>query len=145
MLAEDIMTPNVISVSEETTLTEASRLMKNRDVGVLVVMKTNKPSGLISDRDIVIRAISEGVDPNSAHVRQFMTSGCVTCEKNTSVEDVAELMKEKAVRRILVVDRDNRPVGIISIGDVAARSHDQKLTGEVMEEICSVRSSAARP
>ena len=144
MNAEDIMTPTVISISSDTSLFEAAKVMRDNDVGSLIVMSDNNIAGIVTDRDIIVRGISEGLDPKSTPVQHCMTSGCVCARTDDSIEKLADLMEEKMVRRVLVVDQDNRLVGMVSIGDIAYRVHDQKLAGEVLEEVCSVRTTSSR-
>ena len=144
MNAEEVMTPTVISVGSDISLSEAASVMRDNDVGALVVMSDNNVAGIVTDRDIIVRGISEGLDPKSTPVHHCMTSGCVCARADDSVEKLADLMEEKMVRRVLIVDQDNRPVGIVSIGDIAYRVHDQKLAGEVLEEVCSVRTTSSR-
>ncbi|NLX06591.1 MAG: CBS domain-containing protein, partial [Phycisphaerae bacterium] len=89
----------------------------------------------ITDRDITIRVTAEGLDPTTTSVSEAMTEGVVHCREDESIERAAELMEERQIRRLVVVDEDNRPVGIVSLGDLAVRVHDDRLTGEVTERV----------
>jgi CBS domain-containing protein len=90
--------------------------------------------GMITDRDIVLRAIAEGRDPQTTSVEEAMTPGVVYCYQDQDVEEAAALMKEHQLRRLVVLDRDKRLVGILSLGDIAADT-DEALGGEVLERV----------
>jgi CBS domain-containing protein len=113
------MTPNPVTVPQSAPLTEAAKAMRESDIGdVVVIDDSGKVFGLVTDRDIVIRALADGRDPNQTPVGEIATKDLVAIPSDSAVERAISLMREKAVRRIVVVD-DDQPVGIVSIGDLA--------------------------
>jgi CBS domain-containing protein len=119
MKIQDIMTRGVHFVSPDATLMDAARQMDDHDVGVLPVREGDRLSGIITDRDIVIRSVSAGLDPKEALVRDSMTAPVITCTEETSVEDAAKICSEKKVRRLVVLDREQRLVGIVTVDAIA--------------------------
>jgi CBS domain-containing protein len=122
MRAADIMTENPEVVTPDATLADAARKMRDLDVGIIPVVESEQNRrlrGVITDRDITIRAVAEGRDAGSTRVSDVMTSGVETCNKNDSVQDVLQLMEREQVRRVPITDREGRLVGIIAQADVA--------------------------
>jgi CBS domain-containing protein len=122
MRAADIMTENPEVVTPDATLADAARKMRDLDVGIIPVVdseQNRRLRGVITDRDITIRAVAEGRDAGSTRVSDVMTSGVETCNKNDSVQDVLQLMEREQVRRVPITDREGRLVGIIAQADVA--------------------------
>ena len=120
--AADIMTENPEVVTPDATLADAARKMRDLDVGIIPVVESEQNRrlrGVITDRDITIRAVAEGRDAGSTRVSDVMTSGVETCNKNDSVQDVLQLMEREQVRRVPITDREGRLVGIIAQADVA--------------------------
>jgi len=135
MKLKDVMTKNVESVAPETCLKDAAEKMRSLDVGVLPVCENDKLVGMITDRDITVRAVAEGRDPNRESVRSAMTQDLCYCFEDEDVEKAAKLMEERQIRRLPVFDRNNRAVGIVSVGDLATRTRDDYLSGEVLERV----------
>jgi CBS domain-containing protein len=136
MKIKDIMTPNPECIRPDNTLQEAARRMRDLDVGPLPVCGDGgRPVGMITDRDITVRAIAEGKDPRTTTVREAMTEEIVSVFEDQDVAEAARVMEEKQIRRLLVLDRDNRLVGIISLGDLAVESGDRAKAGEVLQEV----------
>ncbi|MCE5279100.1 MAG: CBS domain-containing protein [Planctomycetaceae bacterium] len=135
MRVRDAMTQNVRSIDANGSLTEAATIMKNEDVGYLPVMRSDRPAGVVSDRDIVIRAVAAGMDPAATTVDEIMTGEVFTCHSDDDIADAAELMKSKKIRRLLVLDDDDQPAGVLSLGDIA-ESRDADVAEEVIEEVC---------
>jgi CBS domain-containing protein len=133
MKLKDIITKDPQVISPGATICEAGRIMKECDVGMLPVCDGERLVGAITDRDLAIRAIAEGHDPLKTKVRDVMTPGICWCFEDQSLEEVAALMEEKKIRRIAVVDRNKRLVGIASLGDFAVRSQNERLTEEILE------------
>lgn len=122
---EEVMTKDVRCVSEDTPVNEVAAMMRDHDIGdVLVTRGDNKLCGILTDRDIVVRVIAEGTDPASIRAGDICTDQLVTLAPDASVDEAVELMRKSAVRRVPVV-RDEVPVGIVSIGDLA-QSRDPK-------------------
>ena len=133
MQARDIMTPNVEIISPETYVRDAAQKMKVFDVGFLPVGENDRLVGVITDRDIAIRAVAEGKAPTTK-IRDVMSHEVLYCFDDQDLEDIAQNMAEMKIRRLPVVNRDKRLVGIISLGDVA-RKEDAGTTGQTVSEI----------
>jgi CBS domain-containing protein len=131
----DIMTSEVESIRPDAPLREAAEKMKRLDVGVLPVCTGRHLEGIITDRDITIRAVADGCDPMRTRVGEIMTGECVTCHPETSISDAANLMKEKQIRRLLIVDQNDELCGIVSLGDMAVDYGHDKLTGSVLKDV----------
>ena len=124
MKAKDIMTKDPRVVTPETTVQEAARLMQSEDTGVLPVVESSgshRLIGMITDRDIAIRAVAEGLSPDSTCVSDVMTPDVDYCTDDQDVEEVLRQMGDKQLRRLPVIDAERRLVGIVSLGDLAAR------------------------
>jgi len=135
MLVFEVMTPDVISVAPEATLMEAARAMKDLDVGPLPICVDGRLLGMITDRDITIRATAEGLDPRTTEVRQVMTPEVVFCREGDVVRKAALQMQDAQLRRLLVVNPDGRLVGIVSLGDLAIQTRDDELAGQTLEKV----------
>lgn len=131
----DVMTPNPTAMPAMATISDAARAMRDADVGAIVVLNQNQICGIVTDRDIVVRAVAEGRDPARASLGDICSQNLVTLSPSDTVEDAARLMADRAIRRIPVVE-DGRPVGIVSLGDLAVERGD----GSALEDI-----SAAPP
>lgn len=115
----DVMTSDPLTVSASSTVTEAARKMKEADVGPVIVLNDDGAIlGIVTDRDIAIRAVAEGKQPDSTPVGDICSAELATLGPDDAVDDAIRLMREKAIRRIPVVE-GNRPVGIVSLGDLA--------------------------
>ena len=132
MKIRDVMSRDVRLVSPHQTIQEAARLMEEIDAGALPVGENDRLVGMITDRDITIRAVACGLGPDT-HVHDAMTQEIHYCFDDEDIEDVAEKMSELKVRRLPVLDRNKRLVGIVSLGDIAAQ-HDE-IAGEAISEI----------
>jgi CBS domain-containing protein len=137
MKIKEVMNSTVETIEPDATLRVAAQKMKELDVGSLPVCEGDKIVGMVTDRDIVVRSTADGAEPNRAHVREVMTPEVVCCTPEQDVKAAAQLMEEKKVRRIPVVDGQQHPVGILSLGDVAARSHNTRLAGEVLSQVAA--------
>jgi len=118
MKVSEAMTRDVRIVSPEQTIREAAQEMARIDAGVLPVGENDRLVGMITDRDIAVRAVAEGKSPD-VKVRDVMSGQVLYCYENDDLDDVAKNMGEMKVRRMPVLDRDKRLVGILSLGDVA--------------------------
>jgi CBS domain-containing protein len=139
MRVKDVMTETPHVVRPQTTLKEAAETMKSLDVGVLPVCDNDRLVGMITDRDIVVRAEAEGLSP-SAMVDQAMTPDVTFCFEEDDLDSAVKLMEEKQIRRLPILNADHRLVGIVSLGDLAV-SGDQQTAGEVLERV----SEPAKP
>ncbi len=135
MLLRDIMTPNVGVVSPGDTLEQAARKMEELDVGPLPVCEGDRIVGMLTDRDITVRATAAGCDPKTTLVSDVMSHDIVSCYEDQDVQDAAGLMKEKQIRRLLVLSRADDLVGIVSLGDLATEAGDQGQPGEVLKKV----------
>jgi CBS domain-containing protein len=114
----EVMTHDPRTVSPDAPLTEVAKEMHQADTGAIVLAEDGRFKGIVTDRDIVVRAIAAGKDPQSTTAGEIATTNAQTLSPDASVEDAIRLMRENAVRRIPVV-QDDRPVGIVSLGDLA--------------------------
>lgn len=114
----EVMTHDPQTVDAGDTLAEAARVMREADVGPVLVLDGGRVAGILTDRDIVVRAVADGRDPQSTHVREACSADLVTLTPDQSIDDAVRLMREHDVRRLPVV-QDGRPAGILSLGDLA--------------------------
>ena len=133
MNIRDVMTPNPRTVSPDDTIQQAARIMRDEDTGAVPVVENGRPIGILTDRDIVVRAVAEGGQP-SRIVRDIVTSGVVSATPDMSTRQANELMSEHQIRRLTVVERD-RLVGIVSIGDLAVKEGRDSRTGDTLQSI----------
>ena len=133
MKLRDVMTPNPRTLDPNATLQDAARLMRDEDTGVVPLIENGRPVGLITDRDIVVRAVAEGSSLDRP-VRELATDDLVTAEPDMSTRDAAELMGEHQVRRLLVCEGE-RLVGVASIGDIAVKEGKERRVGDAIGEI----------
>ena len=120
MRIADVMTPDPQTVRPGDTLQSAAQLMDELNVGVLPVVDGGELIGILTDRDIVIRSTSAGQDPSTAKVADAMTTDAQTLQQDASVEEAVEVMEERQLRRVPVVNEAGQLVGIVSLGDLAA-------------------------
>ena len=135
MQLRDIMTRDSLVLSPETTLKEAAQRMRDLDSGVMPVGENDRLAGMLTDRDITVRATAEGKDPNSTPVREAMTPEVVYGFEDDDVREAAKKMEQHQIRRLIVLNRDERPVGIVSLGDLAVHAPDDRLPGGVTEAV----------
>jgi len=135
MQLKDVMSRDVEVVRPDATLAEAAEKMQRLDVGPLPVCDGQRLVGMITDRDITVRATSEGKDPKTARVREVMTEDMKWCFEDEEVQVAADLMAKAQIRRLVVLNRDKRLVGIVSLGDLATEPRAQEDAGEALEEI----------
>ncbi|HVL33345.1 MAG TPA: CBS domain-containing protein [Actinomycetota bacterium] len=114
----DVMTPDPITIQATAPVVEAARMMRDSDVGDVIVMNDGSICGIVTDRDIVVRAIADGDDPRSLKVSDVCSQGVACMAPDDSTEEAAQMMRERAIRRLPVVEND-MPVGIVSLGDLA--------------------------
>jgi len=134
----DVMTKDVVTCTPENTIVEAARLMKTEDIGPILIVDNETSRtlvGIITDRDIVLKVVAEGQDPNTARVGDAMSKKLVTSRANDDVDVAMQAMAQFQLRRIPVIEDNMRLVGIISQADVATRVDAPEKTGEVVKEI----------
>jgi CBS domain-containing protein len=140
MNVHDVMTPNAECVRPDATLKEAAERMKALDVGSLPICDKDRLIGMLTDRDITLRCVAAGRDPKTMQVRDAMTPEVHYCFEDDEVADAAELMGQKQVRRLPVLNRDKRLVGIVALGDLAVEDGSEQLAGEALEGISAPSS-----
>jgi len=144
MKVSEIMTTDFEMIGATDSLIDAAEKMKSLNVGFLPVQEGNKLIGLITDRDLVLRGLAEGLDPRSTPVNDIVSSDIVYCYDDDSVEDAARLMEDNQVRRLIVVNHDHTPAGIVSIGDIAVKSGQEQLAGEILQRVSEPATPAHR-
>jgi len=138
MKAKDIMTRKPKSVTPETSVREAARLMKEEDVGVLPVVDrdgSDRLIGIVTDRDIAIRHVAEGHDSSSCPVSEAMTSSVSTAREDDDVDSVMDLMGKEQVRRIPVIDERGGLIGIVAQADIVREARDDRKAERTIEKI----------
>lgn len=135
MIARDIMSKKPEFLSPTTTLKQAANLMRTHDHGFIPVGENDRLIGAVTDRDITIRAAAEGWDPNKKTLRDVMTKGIQYCWDTDKLEDIAHKMEKLQIRRLVVLNKDKRMVGIISLGDIATKCKDAKLCSEIADAV----------
>jgi CBS domain-containing protein len=130
----DVMTERPRAVTRQTTLSEVAEVMGAEDVGAIPVVEGDRLVGIVTDRDIVVRAVARGSDPSSTTVADVVTESLVTVSPEHDLADALKLMAQHQVRRLPVTDREDRLVGVVSQADVALQVKE-KTTGELLEDI----------
>ncbi|GAA3752110.1 CBS domain-containing protein [Plantactinospora mayteni] len=129
----DVMTRRIVYLPAATTLDEAARAMRDADIGDVVVTDGSSLFGMVTDRDIVIRAVAEGRDARRTTIGSVTPRDIVMIEQNSTAAEAATLMRDRSVRRILVCDNDRQLVGIVSLGDLAPRLDPSSALSKVSE------------
>lgn len=136
MRIKDIMTNQIAYVNPDTTVVETAQLMQKHDVGIIPVCQGTDVIGVVTDRDIVVRNIAHGKDPQATPVRDVMTTNVVAVNPDMNLHQAAEIMSNSQIRRLPVVD-NNRLVGMVSLGDFATEAKQDmelaKTLGEISE------------
>jgi CBS domain-containing protein len=135
----EVMTERPRAVTPDTPVSEAARLMESEDVGALPVLDGEQLAGIVTDRDIVIRAVAGEKDPKGMPVREIVSKEVATIGPDDTLSDALKLMASAQVRRIPVVDEGNRLVGMLSQADVALEAKEKDV-GELVEEISKPHS-----
>jgi CBS domain-containing protein len=130
MELRDVMTPNPTVCRPEDTARDAAALMRDQDIGDFLVQENGGALGIVTDRDIVTRAVAAGRDPENVHLGEIATSNIRTVDVDTPVDEVIRLMSDAAVRRIPVCE-GGRPVGIVALGDLARDRDPSSLLGDI--------------
>ncbi len=131
----EIMTRNVEVVKSGASLKDAARKMKELDVGLIPVCDGDRLKGVLTDRDITIRATADGRDPAKTKVSEVMSTDLAYGLEDQEIEEAVSVMEARQIRRLPVVNQDKRLVGIVSLGDIAVHVGDRDLSGETLEEI----------
>ena len=134
MKVSEIMSREPVVVPPGATLGETAQLMRDLDVGMIPVCDGETLQGMITDRDIAIRGVASELDSNT-QVEEVMTKNVLYCFEDDPIEDAAKLMEDAQVRRLVVLTRDKRLTGILSLGDLATRTEEQETVAEAVKAI----------
>ena len=129
----DVMTKQVVYLPAETTVDEAAKAMRKADIGDVVVTDGPALAGIVTDRDIVVRAVAEHQDPTRTTVGSIASRDLVMIQQDAGTDEAARLMRERAVRRLLVCDADRQLVGVVSIGDLAQRMDPSSALSDISQ------------
>ncbi|MFE9020969.1 CBS domain-containing protein [Streptomyces sp. NPDC007808] len=127
----DVMTTDPATVEPQTSVQAVARMMRDEDIGAVLVTEGERLRGLVSDRDLVIRAMAEGSDPDRTTVAEACSEDLVTVGPDDDLIVAVRVMREHSVRRVPVVDRESHPVGIVSIGDLAIERDPDSALGDI--------------
>ena len=136
MKVKEFMTSPVEGVRSDGTIAQAAKLMQTSDIGVLPVMDNDQVVGVLTDRDIAVRVVAEGLDPQSTPVRKAMTEQVVCCSEDDDFREAASVMEDSKVHRLLVLSEDKKVTGILAIADIVRNIRDAGLVQEVLGKIC---------
>lgn len=140
MLVRDVMSRKVDFLNRTDTVQEAAQKMRTDNVGALPVFDGNFAVGMLTDRDITLRSVAQGINPAKTKVFEIMTPEVFFCRDSDTLRSAADIMEEKLVRRLLVRNADDHVIGVLSLADLA-KSHAKDLTAEVLRKI----TAPARP
>jgi CBS domain-containing protein len=130
----EVMSDNPCAIDAEKPVSYAAKMMKDEDVGFAPIVEGQRLVGTVTDRDIAIKVVAEGRDPQSPTVREIASTNLVTVDPQQNLDEALRLMASNQVRRLPVVEEDGKLVGVLAQADVAQHATDQK-TGELVEEI----------
>ena len=133
MNVRDVMTPNPQTVTPDDTLERAARIMRDQDTGAVPVVQDGRAIGILTDRDIVVRAVADG-DTSTRVVREIVSGQLVSVSPDSSTDEATELMSAYQVRRLPVVENE-RLVGIVSLGDLAVKEAKDRRIGDTLQSI----------
>ena len=126
----EVMTKDPLTLSDDATITEAAKAMRDEDIGDVIVLSGGQVAGIVTDRDIVIRAVADGHDLQSTPIGQISSRDLRTLSPDDTVEDAIRLVRDNAVRRLPVVE-GNKPVGIVSLGDLAEEKDPRSALADI--------------
>jgi CBS domain-containing protein len=130
----EVMTSNPCTIDADKSVAYAAKMMRDEDVGVAPIVKGDRLVGVLTDRDIAVRVVAEGGDPEQVKAREVASGDVVTLDPDQDLDEALRLMARHQVRRLPVVEEDGRVVGILAQADVAQEA-DERKTGEVVEKI----------
>jgi CBS domain-containing protein len=130
---KELMTERPVTLGADASLAEAAKLMRDRGIGDVIVVEGESAAGIVTDRDIVIRGIAEGADPNTTRVRQVVTGELTSVAPDDPVERAIAVMREKAIRRVPVLE-GGKPIGVLSLGDLAMERDERSVLADISEE-----------
>jgi CBS domain-containing protein len=131
----DVMTRDVRVVSPKDSIQRAAQCMDELNVGVVPVCDGSTLVGMVTDRDIAVRGVAAGKAGDSTPVTDVMSAHVRWCYEDQDIDEVMDEMRDAQIRRLPVIDREKKLVGIVSLGDLADRGHDDKRVGETLKDI----------
>jgi CBS domain-containing protein len=131
----EVMTETLRTIDADESVAYAAKMMRDEDVGLAPIVEGERLVGTLTDRDIAVRVVAEGRDPEATKAREVASTDVVTVEPTHDLDEALRLMAQHQVRRIPVVENGGRLVGIVAQADVARRQSDDRKTGEVVEQI----------
>jgi CBS domain-containing protein len=134
-LLREVMTTEVTTLLPSATVQDAAHHMKTLNVGSIPICEHNQLVGMLTDRDIVVRVIAERHNPETQQIQDVMTPQVDYCYEDQDVEEAAQVMQDRQIRRLPIIDRDNQLVGIVSLGDLAVKTNEEKTTAQALEQI----------
>lgn len=134
MYIKDVMHVGTEWIGPDVTIQEAARKMHDLDIGCLPVGEDDRLIGMITDRDIACRGAAEGCDPAKTPIQEVMSKGIACCFDDENVEDAAKVLEKRQIHRLVVLNRQKRMVGLLSLGDIATHC-PHELSGEVLDAI----------
>lgn len=132
---KDVMTPEVVTLAPTAKAKDAAALMRSLNIGAIPICEGTRLMGMVTDRDLVLRVMAEGLNPEHETIQTIMTSDVDYCYEDQTVEEAAQVMQDRQVRRLPIINRENELVGIVSLGDVAVKGTDRMTTATALEEI----------
>ena len=135
MKLNEIMAHNVETVGPDATLQETAEKMKTRNVGVLPVVDGTKVVGIITDRDVTLRGVASGIDVTKTKVRDFMTRDPAFTYEDQTINEACRLMEKNKIRRLIVLNRDGKLVGVVSLNDVTVKGKETERSAQVLTKI----------
>jgi CBS domain-containing protein len=132
---KEIMTKGVECVSPDTPVVRLAETMKSLDVGSLPICENDRLTGMVTDRDIVVKVLAEGRDPAATKASEIMSAPITYCFEDQDIGEAARIMEAKQVRRLVVLSREKRLVGIISLGNLVLKGGSSELVSEVLEKV----------
>lgn len=136
MKVRDLMHKGVEIMPPDTPLMKLAKKMRDMDIGAIPIGSDGKLVGMVTDRDITIRAVANGKDPASLTAQDVMTKGVVCCRDSDKLRDVLEVMEDNRIRRVPVTDDSERFIGMVSLGDISAAASD-KAASEVLHAVAA--------
>lgn len=133
MQIRDVMTTTVVVLPPEAPIGEIARKMRDEDIGSVPIAENDRLIGMVTDRDLVVRGLTDGLDLDSLRARALMSPHILYCRDDQTIEEVLENMADQQIRRLPVVDRDKRLVGMVSLGDLSRAK--SKKAGDALKDI----------
>ena len=131
---QDVMTQNPCAIDADQPVSYAAKMMRDEDVGLAPIVEGNRLIGTLTDRDIAVRVVAEGMDPQTVRAREVASTDVITIDPQQNLDEALTLMARHQVRRLPVVEEDGRLVGVVAQADVAEEAKPKKV-GELVEDI----------